>query len=121
MQQTPLTSPSIFTQAAEWALSAVGGAFLVFVAFRTRLALMDRRIQSRKTEIEELEKSVMQRLDTIDRRQALVLEIVADIARKVGVDSRFSDAVVRFLSEEARGRTRERERDVTGEMDAGAP
>jgi hypothetical protein len=87
---------------AQWFLSAIGGALVVLVAFRTKIALMDKRIQERKDEIMRLERDLTQRLDAIDRRQGLILEIVADVARKVGADARFSDAVVRFLSEELR-------------------
>lgn len=122
MQQTTPDNP--FMQLAQWALSAIGGALVVLVAFRTKLALMDRRIESRRKEIIELEQSLTQRLDAFDRRQTLILQIVADIARKVGVDSRFSDAVVQFLSEEARPARDRRggdDRYDGGTMEARAP
>lgn len=89
----------------QWVLSAGAGALVTIVLYRTKLALMDRRIESRKAEIQalraEMTSTVIQRMDTMRRQQIVMLEILSDIARKVGVDSRFSDAVVRFLAEEA--------------------
>lgn len=101
-QQLP-ADPGLFAQIAQWGMSAIAGALVVLVAFRTRIALMGRENTDRKREIIDLDQRIATRLDAIDRRQMLVLELVADIARKVGVDARFSDAVVRFLAEEARG------------------
>lgn len=75
-------------------VSAGAGAAVTLVAFRTRLALGDQKVAS-------MEEEFRNRLDQISRRQMLTLQIVADIARKEGVDGRFSDAIVRFLSEEA--------------------
>ena len=99
----------MLTSFGQWALSAIGGALVVLVAFRTRLALMDRKHI-------ELEQKVMDRLEQIDRRQSMLLEIVADVARKVGADARFSDAVVRFLAEESRPRRRSTD-DASGRDD----
>ena len=97
------------------AASAVGGALVCLVAFRTRLALLDRDIASNKRAGElqisalrddaqrlhsGLENRIMTRLDALDRRQSFLLQMVADIAQKSGADQRFSDAVVRFLAEE---------------------
>ena len=97
------------------AASAVGGALVVLVAFRTRLALIDRDIATNKHTAEvqvravredsqrtmtNLENRLIDRLDAIDRRQSFLLQMVADIAHKSGADQRFSDAVVRFLAEE---------------------
>lgn len=75
-------------------ISAGAGAVVTLVAFRTRLALADQRVASLETHIDE-------RLDLISRRQMLTLEILADLARKEGIDNRFSDAIVRFLAEES--------------------
>jgi hypothetical protein len=116
MQQP--TADSFFSQATQWVLSAIGGALVMLVAFRTKLALMDRRIEARKTALEQFERKIEERLGGIDRRQTLILQIVADIARKIGVDSRFSDAVVQFLSDEAdRARPRDREREIADSRD----
>lgn len=111
----PAATISAFVQTI---VSAIGGALVTVVAFRTKIALMDRRIESRKSEIFALEEKLTTRLEAINRRQALMLDIVADIARKVGADARFSDAVVRFLAEEASQRPfRDRDDDLgsTGE------
>lgn len=75
-------------------VSAGAGSAVTLVAFRTRLALGDQKVAA-------MEEDFRNRLDQISRRQMLTLQIVADIARKEGVDGRFSDAIVRFLSEEA--------------------
>jgi hypothetical protein len=124
--QTPVSAVPVGPSAAFLGLAqvifgAIGGALVTLVAFRTKIAIMDRRINDRRTEIEKLEEKITDRLDTIDRRQALVLEIVADVARKVGADARFSDAVVRFVAEEAgrsAGVVREREdRDERSDSD----
>jgi len=104
-------------------LSALTGSAITFVGFRTKLALMDRRIETRKSEITTLrqdlskhmlereqavdermaalERAVDTRLSRIERKQTLMLQIAADIAKKIGVESRFSDVIVRFLAEEA--------------------
>jgi hypothetical protein len=74
-------------------VSALGGSIVTFLALRTKIALMDKRI-------DDLEKHVAMKLDAIDRKQVLLLGIVADIANKVGVDKRFSDIIVKFLKDE---------------------
>lgn len=78
-------------------VSAGAGSAVTLVAFRTRLALGDQKVAA-------MEEDFRNRLDQISRRQMLTLQIVADIARKEGVDGRFSDAIVRFLAEEANPR-----------------
>lgn len=96
---------------SESVASAVFGALVVLVTFRTRLALMDREIGDLKHALKELREENQKRheenqdlwtraMDDLNRRQNMVLEIVAGIARKVGVDARFSDTLLRFLSEE---------------------
>lgn len=85
--------------------SAVGGALVTFVAFRTKLALMDRRIESRKTEIANLDATLTRKLSSIERKQTLLLEIMANVANKVGVDKRFSDIIIQFLADDAENRS----------------
>lgn len=75
-------------------VSAGAGSAVTLVAFRTRLAIADQKVAA-------IEEDFGARLDLISRRQMLTLQIVADIARKEGVDGRFSDAIVRFLADEA--------------------
>ncbi len=90
MQTTPPpVDPGVFLRFGEWTMSAVGGALVALVAFRTRLALMDKRHDTQTA-----------RLERIERRQMVTLEILADVAKKLGLDSRFSDGVVKFLNEE---------------------
>lgn len=87
-------STSIVNQILGLIVSAGAGSAVTLVAFRTRLAIADQKVATMETHFDE-------RLDLISRRQMLTLQIVADIARKEGVDGRFSDAIVRFLAEEA--------------------
>ncbi len=105
----------------QWIASAVGGAFVALVAFRTRIYSVERtarenreRIESGKQALVDAEKRLEERFDEaerrleeglkeIGRRQAMTLQIVADIANKVGVEKRFSDVLVRFLADD-RGR-----------------
>lgn len=106
MQQP--TPASVFESMAQWALSAIAGALVVLVTFRTRLALMDQRTSKIETE-------VIRRLDAIDRRQGMMLEIVAHIARKVQVDARFTDLLVRFIAEEGTANPREDDSSASGQ------
>ncbi len=96
---------------AQTAGAAIFGALVSLVAFRTRLALMDREIADLKLEIAEQRADTERRhnanleawrthVENINRRQAMLLEIVAGIARKIGVDHRFNDVLVRFMNDE---------------------
>lgn len=85
---------SVVNQILGLVVSAGAGAAVTLVAFRTRLAIADQKVAA-------IEEDFGARLDLISRRQMLTLQIVADIARKEGVDGRFSDAIVRFLADEA--------------------
>lgn len=103
----------------EWIASAVGGALtgamVAVVTFRTKLALLEQRLsdverdrgrdrQHLETELSRRDTVVDERLDTIDKRQLITLRILADMARKLGVESRiFDDAVVRFINAENEG------------------
>lgn len=94
---------------------ALGGALVTIVALRTRLAMMNRDISDNKRATEKLERDIDRRLETMDRRSIFLVQLMADIARKVGADGRFSDQMIRMLSEEsARETQRERERDTAG-------
>lgn len=81
------------------------------VAFRTNIALMNKRIDDRKKEILETEKKALERIErleeqlderlrAIDRKQNVMLQMLVDIARKSGVDNRITDALVTLLSNE---------------------
>lgn len=118
----PSVESSPFTRFLEWGLSAIGGAALTLVAFRTKIALIDREIKqwntskkawqaARQREIDDikaahvedlakLERQLADRLKLIERRGWASLRITADIANKVGVDGRFSDQLMRMLAQE---------------------
>lgn len=110
----PAGGDSLFLRLLQWGAAAMGGALVTIVAFRTRLALMDRRIDDRKAEIEReiadrkaeneaLERRIVEHNEKMDRRSIEQLRMTADIARKVGVDNRFTDAVLRMLADETGG------------------
>ena len=100
----------------EWVASAVGGALtgamVAVVTFRTKLALLEQRLddierqkgkdhERIQADLARRDMAVDERLDTIDKRQLITLRILADMARKLGVESRiFDDAVVRFINAE---------------------
>lgn len=63
-------------------LGALSGYASAFFGFRARLAIDD------------------QRFARIERRQQVTLEMVADVARALNLDHRFSDGLLKFLSEE---------------------
>lgn len=95
----------------QWVVSAAAGAMLTLVAFRTRFVVIEMRLDERKKAIdseaedrrvafERLELEVMAKLDRIDRRSMMTLQIAADLAKKIGVDKRLTDTLVRFLTEE---------------------
>lgn len=113
---------SVVKTIASLFMSAIGGALVVLVTFRTRLALLDKEIELRKAEIEKLRKDaesearsmrgdvqriitdsenrIMSRIAAFDRRQRFMLEIVADFARATGTDKRLGDKVLTFLADE---------------------
>lgn len=108
MMQSINGESSFLVRAAEWLLSAIGGALVTVVAFRTKIALMDKRFddqdrtitlaaEERSRMIKQLDEEIEKRLTAIERKQSLILDVLVDIARKVGVDARFSDTVIRFL------------------------
>lgn len=95
----------------QWVVSAAAGAMLTLVAFRTRFVVIEMKLaerkkaadeeaQKRQEAFERVEAEVMSKLAAIDRRSMMTLRIAADIAKKVGVDQRLSDTLVRFLTEE---------------------
>ena len=100
----------------EWVASAIGGALVALVAFRTKLALQDGAIQQLKTDAIEAERRFADKLDELRRdtearhnenarelrllrrQQLITLKMIADIARQTGADKRFDDAIVQFLA-----------------------
>jgi hypothetical protein len=95
----------------QWVLTAAAGALLTLVAFRTRFVViekglvdrkaeLDREAAERKAEFERMETELLARVSAVDRRSLVILQIVADIAKKVGVDQRMSDTLLKFMSDE---------------------
>lgn len=100
MLQAPPASDGALGRFLEWCVSALGGALVALVAFRTRLALMDKRLDSQETARAELKLSIESHLSLIDRRQLATLQVLADVAHKIGVEGRFSDLVMKFLADD---------------------
>lgn len=100
----------------QWVVTAAAGALLTLVAFRTRFVViegqltqrkadLDREAAERKKEFERMEAELLARVAAVDRRSLVILQIVADIAKKVGVDQRMSDTLLKFMSEELGSRS----------------
>jgi hypothetical protein len=109
----PLPSPSAdaLWRLLQWVLTAAAGALFTLVAFRTRFVVieaklesrkqeLDREAEDRKAEFERMEQELLHRIAAVDRRSLVILQVVADIAKKVGVDNRMSDTLLKFMSEE---------------------
>ncbi len=77
---------------------AFGGAVITLVALRTRLAMMQRDIDDTKAEAKKFREGLDTRLSLMSRQQVLCLQIMSDVAHKVGADNRFSDQIVKFLA-----------------------
>lgn len=95
----------------QWVITAAAGALLTLVAFRTRFVVienqliqrkadLDREAADRKQQYERMEAELLARVAAVDRRSMVILQVVADIAKKVGVDQRMSDTLLKFMSEE---------------------
>lgn len=88
-------------------LGAIGGSVGTFVTQRTRLAMMQRDIDDVGKDRQRDRDHFDERVDMMDRRQMVMLRLVADVARKVGVDGRqFDDALVRMLTDDVAGEGR---------------
>lgn len=96
----PADDSSMLTKFVELVTSAVGGALVVLVAFRTRLALIDSRIEIEEKARIEAAKEAKRRFDLIDRRQIVTLELLADVARALNIENRYGDTLMKFLSKE---------------------
>lgn len=103
MQLPPQVSASeegVLSYLLTLALGAIGGSVGTFVAIRTRLALMGRDIKDVNTRIVEVEREWNEKFQTMERRSLAQLRLTASIARKVGADARFDDALIRMLGED---------------------
>lgn len=81
-------------------LGTIGGAVGTLVTLRTKLAMIDRDIRDEQKARQRLEAELKEIVGTLERRQLASLKLTASIARKVGADARFDDALVRMLGEE---------------------
>lgn len=92
----------------ELIVGSAGGFIAALVTFRTRLALADYREKTRTRERNVERAELERRLDDLDRRQLIQLQLLADVAKKLGLENRFSDTLVRFLAEDQPARDRDR-------------
>lgn len=81
---------------------AIFGAVITIVTFRTRLSKMDGRMTSIEAAIatDKAEEAAYRRMS--ERRQLYMLEVLSDIANKVGANERLSDLTIRLLHTESR-------------------
>jgi hypothetical protein len=84
---------------------ALGGVTTVVFTFKTRLALIEQKADNERGEAVRVRAEQTLRIDRIlsrfaslDRRQLVMLQILSDVAQKVGADGRLSDLMVKFLS-----------------------
>lgn len=118
-----------FFRVLEWIGSFVLGSLISFIAFKTRIALMERRLDAQEAELkahrqhtkadaERMENSLRNSIETLrvdmderheenkgrqrmmERRQMFTLKLVADVARKIGIDNRVDDVVIAFLTKD---------------------
>ena len=120
MTPTPVIPPDdglLFRPLLTSAAGAVFGYMLALVTFRTRLSKMDDKIARTEERVDELQNTStvelvrlraeieqrhienVARLASADRRQRFTLRLMADVARKIGVDNRVDDQVIAFLTE----------------------
>ncbi len=119
------TGEATWLRPLEWALSIIGGAGAAFVFFRTRVGVIEtklealitaeeKRIESEKAVAIELQSdkrlaelrmnnAVRAAVAPLARRQMATLEILVDIARANGADKRVGDGLLQMLADERRG------------------
>ncbi len=92
------------------------GAVTAFVGFRTRFSQVEGRLASHdqqfvdmandhtveltrfRADIERRHQENVEREARMERRQMFTLKLIADVARKLGVDNRVDDVVIEFLT-----------------------
>jgi hypothetical protein len=84
---------------------ALGGVTTAVLTFKTRLALIEQKAENERADAVRVRAEQTLRIDRIlsrfaslDRRQLVMLQILSDVAQKVGADGRLSDLMVKFLS-----------------------
>lgn len=123
----PTPESSLLLRLAEWGATAIGTAVVMVVGFRIWMVKMSNRIDKLDKRVEDHENDMVVRLvraeqgfrnelaalrkdieerhgenksrqRLMDRRQMFTLKLVADVARKIGVDNRVDDVVIGFLT-----------------------
>lgn len=119
----------ILIKVAEFLLAAGSGALITFITFRIKLrehelrltqhdaellshkenqektaTHLENRLRSSveilRTEMEERHEENRKSLHMMERRSMFTLKLIADVARKLGVDSRIDDVVIGFLTDD---------------------
>jgi hypothetical protein len=110
---------AIFQNIVAIIAGAIGGVVTSMFAFKTKLALMEQRQGLKEAEATRLQAETTRRVDaflnrfaSLDRRQLVMLQILADVAQKVGADGRLTDLMVKFLSATGAGAGSEAAQDL---------
>lgn len=89
---------------AETVGGAIFGAVITLVTFRTRLSKMDARMSTLEgtvtTSVRDIRDEMRDERRTSERRQLFILEVLSDIANKVGANERMKDLTIRLLHDE---------------------
>lgn len=87
----------IQNEALRYLISAALGWAVALVTFRTRLALIEKRL----SDTEGSMKALTTTLRVLDRRSLYILQMLASMSKEAGQDRRISDdLIVRALAEE---------------------
>jgi hypothetical protein len=87
----------IDVSALQYLISAGIGWLAALVTFRTRLALIEKRVSDTETAL----KTILPALHALDRRSLYMLQLIAELAKASGIDRRVpDDLMVRFLTED---------------------
>ncbi len=119
------TGEATWLRPLEWALSIIGGAGAAFVFFRTRVGVIETKLEALITAEEtrvalekefvkerhndetlnelRMKNAIRSAVAPIARRQMATLEILVDIARSSGADKRVGDGLLQMLADERRG------------------
>ncbi len=79
---------------------AIFGAVVTIVTFRTRLSKMDGRMTLMEQTIADNAREEAAHRKQSERRQLFMLEVLSDIANKVGANERMGDLTIRLLHSE---------------------
>ena len=68
--------------------------------FRASISIMRRDIEVNSRSIEKITGTLEALEKRLERRQIVQLQMLASMAQKMGVEQRFDDVIIRFLSED---------------------